>query len=119
MTVAGVLQGAWIMASRRRISQNRILFRSSLAAESPTTMIDVACPQCGEVYHTHLMQAGKSIKCRRCDSLFPILLKGDTIVQQPLETTEIRRPRSQTEQTSVRPISQRNVFRSLGIFGVV
>jgi len=82
-------------------------------------MIDVVCPQCGEVYHTHVMQAGKSIKCGRCDSLFPILLKGDTIAQQPLETTEIRRPRSQTEQTPVRPISQRNVFRSLIIFGVV
>jgi hypothetical protein len=78
------------------------------------TVIDVTCPQCGEVYHTELGQVGKRIKCRRCDSLFPILLKA---VQQPLETNQMRMPQSRANNVS--PRANGTALRSVSVVGVV
>ena len=72
------------MASRRAISQNRILSApSSPPLDTPMTLIDVHCPQCGVVYHSDRVHVGKRIKCSRCGSMVPIL-EGITRVVQLL-----------------------------------
>ncbi len=47
-------------------------------------MIDVTCPQCGEVYHADAVHVGKRIRCTKCSSLLPIGA-GGTLAQKPPE----------------------------------
>jgi thioredoxin 1 len=35
-------------------------------------MLDVACPECGEVYHVAEAHVGRSLRCRRCERVFRI-----------------------------------------------
>ncbi len=45
--------------------------------------IDIPCPQCGLVYQTDAINAGKFIKCTRCRSLIHITTATTAIVQPP------------------------------------
>ena len=58
-------------------------------------MIDVACPQCGVVYHSEQAHVGKQLRCARCGSLVPILGAARNIVRQ-----------SQTPSPSVERVHQ-------------
>ena len=33
-------------------------------------MLDVSCPSCGEVYHVAQEHAGRSLQCRKCNTVF-------------------------------------------------
>jgi thioredoxin 1 len=35
-------------------------------------MLDVTCPSCGETYHVSQEHLGRSLKCRRCETVFEI-----------------------------------------------
>lgn len=73
-------------------------------------MIDVTCPQCGEVYHAAAVHVGKRIRCTKCGSLLPILGAGGTIVQKPPEANEIRSSRSTVEHGAARHRPRRTSF---------
>lgn len=73
-------------------------------------MIDVTCPQCGEIYHSDAIHLGKRIRCTKCGFLLPILGDGSAILRKPLEASGVRRPRSQFEHRTARPSRRRNAF---------
>jgi len=104
MTVGGILQDGWIMASRASLSQNRILFRRLRG--SVANMIEVTCPQCGEVYHADAIHVGRCIRCTKCSSVLPILGARSTAVQTPPEANDVRPTQSRVKARSAPPNSR-------------
>jgi phage FluMu protein Com len=109
MTVVGVLQDGWIMASRDSISQNGILCEVRLGVCA--AMIHVACPLCGQVYHADPAHLGKSIRCTKCGSVLPILGSEGTLARKPPQVNEIRQPPSRVEPRAKEPTPRRTSFR--------
>jgi phage FluMu protein Com len=82
------------------------------------TMIDVTCPQCGEVYHADPVHLGKRIRCTKCGSLLPILGGGGTIIQNPPEANGVRQYQHRSEHRGAHPSPGRNAI-GLGFAVVV
>lgn len=70
-------------------------------------MIDVTCPQCGEVYHADPVHVGRQIRCTKCSSLLPILGAGGTIVQKPPEANGVRPFQPPSDAKSAPPSPRR------------
>jgi phage FluMu protein Com len=66
-------------------------------------VIDVTCPQCGEVYHADPVHVGKQIRCRRCSSLLLILGAAGTIVKKPPEANGVRQYQPRADARSALP----------------
>src|SRR2546427_4957308 len=81
-------------------------------------MIDVTCPQCGDVYHADPVHVGKRIRCTKCDSLLPIRDTGRTVVRKPPEASGVRQSKSRFERRAARSSPLRSAFR-LGFMVVV
>jgi hypothetical protein len=73
-------------------------------------MIEVTCPQCGEVYRADEVHVGKRIRCTKCSSVLPILGAGGTIAHVPPEAREVRPSRTTVEHGAARHRPRRTSF---------
>jgi hypothetical protein len=73
-------------------------------------MIEITCPQCGEVYHADAFHVGKRIRCIKCSSVLPILGAGSTTVQKPPEANGVRPSQLRPEARSAASGPRRNSF---------
>jgi hypothetical protein len=72
-------------------------------------MINVTCPQDGEVYHADVAHIGKHIRCKKCGALLPILGGRGTIVQASPDVNGVRKSQPQAKDRSVPPGPRRTV----------
>src|SRR5437899_12912750 len=80
--------------------------------------IPVACPSCNTVYHLAEAQAGKRVRCKQCEAIFPVpeLSTAPATAGIPEIAQRVDRPRKTS--TPVRGVSRASIVLILaGVFG--